>query len=98
MRIQGVVLWAYVDTGSRRNFISRDAIEKLNLTPTRHKTHHIVTVNGVKRQSLPLFDVTLKSLDDQVQEKIEATGSKMPDFTVVKRPTLEELKEKYSHA
>lgn len=98
VRIQGVVLWAYLDTGSGRNFISRDAIEKLNLTPTRHETRHIVTVNGVKRQSLPLFDVTLKSLDDQVQEKIEVTGSKMPDFTVVKRPTLEELKEKYSHA
>ena len=58
-KIEGVILWAYLDTGSGRNFISSDAVEKLKLNPTRHKLRHIVTVNGVKKRSSPLFDVTL---------------------------------------
>ena len=46
---------------------------------------------------MPLFDVTLNSLDGQAKEKVEITCSKMPDFSVIKRPTLKELKVKYQH-
>ena len=74
LKIDGVILWAYLDTGSGRNFISSDAVVKLKLNPTRHESRHIVTVNGVKKQSLPLFDVTLNSLDGQAKEKVEITG------------------------
>ena len=52
VNIQGVTLWAYLDTGSGRNFISQDAIAKLKLPPVYHVTRHIVTVSGSKRQSI----------------------------------------------
>ena len=42
LKIQGIALWAYLDTGSGRNFISREAIEKLNLKPTRHESGQFV--------------------------------------------------------
>ena len=35
--------------------------------------------------------------DDEVSEKIEINGSKLADFTIIKRPTLTELKVKYEH-
>ena len=53
LEIQGVVFWAYLDSGSGRNFTSRDAVERLQLTPTSHESRHIVTVNGVRKQSFP---------------------------------------------
>ena len=98
LEIQGIVFWAYLDSGSGRNFISKDAVERLKLTPTSHEFRHIVTVNGVKKQSLPLYQVTLKSLNGREQEKVEITGSSMADFTVVKRPKVKELKARYQHA
>ena len=49
LKIQGITLWAYLDTGSGRNFISRKAIKKLNLKPTRHESHQFVTINGVQK-------------------------------------------------
>ena len=98
LEIQGIVFWAYLDSGSGRNFISRDAVERLKLAPTSHESRHIVTVNGVKKQSLPLYQVTLKSLNGREQEKVEITGSSMADFTVVKRPKVKELKARYQHA
>ena len=36
-------------------------------------------------------------VDDEVSEKIEITVSKLADFTIIKRPTLMELKMKYEH-
>ena len=38
LKIQGVTFWAYLDTGPGRNFVSKEAIKKLNLKPTRHET------------------------------------------------------------
>ena len=70
--------------------LSRDAVERLQLTPSSHESHHIVTVNGVKKQSLPLYEVTMKALNGTEQEKIEITGSNMADFTVVKRPKVKD--------
>ena len=81
-----------------RNFISRKAIKKLNLKPTRHESHQFVTINGVQKQSLPIFEVRLDSLDHRTSERVEITGSKMADFTTVKRPTVKELKTRYEHA
>ena len=34
-------------------------------------------------------------VDDEVSEKIEITGSILADFTIIKTPTLMELKVKY---
>ena len=66
LKIQGIALWAYLATGSGRNFISREAIEKLNLKPTCHESGQFVTINGVQKQSLPIFEVRLDSLDHRV--------------------------------
>lgn len=71
--IEGQVLWAYLDTGSGRNFISREAVKMLKLKPTRHETREILTVNGTKVQSMPIFDTRIESLDGKSCEEIEYT-------------------------
>ena len=88
----------YLETGSVRNFISREAIKKLNLKPKRHESRQFVTINGVQKQSMPIFEVRLDSLDNRASKQVEITGSKMEDFTTVRRPTVRELKTKYEHA
>lgn len=93
LKIQGISLWAYLDTGSGRNFISREAIEKLNLKPTCHESGQFVTINGVQKQSLPTFEVRLDSLYHRTSEQVEITGNKMTDFATVK-----ELTTRYKHA
>jgi len=93
--IEGEVLWAYLDTGSGRNFISREAVKLLKLEPTGHKTREILTVNGTKVQSMPIFDAHIKSLDGKSCEEVEFTGSKLADFTTVRRPDMNQMKWKY---
>ena len=95
--IEGEILWAYLDTGSGRNFISREAVEKLKLKPARHESREILTVNGSKVQSMPIFDTSIVSLDGKACEELELTGSRLADFTTVKRPGMNQLKLKYSH-
>lgn len=46
---------------------------------------------------MPIYDMTINSIDSKACEKIEITGSKLADFTIIKRHTLSELKEKYQH-
>ena len=38
-------MWAYLDTGSAKNFVFRDAVKKLNLKPDHHEQRAIVTLN-----------------------------------------------------
>ncbi|XP_068738985.1 uncharacterized protein [Montipora capricornis] len=97
LKIRGTTFWAYLDTGSGRNFISKEAAKKLKLNPIRHETRYIVTVNGTKKQSMPVYEVIINSIDSKATEKIEITGGKLADFTTIKRPTLTELKEKFQH-
>ena len=86
-KIQEINLWAHFDTDSRRNFISREAVEKLNLKPPNHKSRQIVTINGVQKQSLPIFEVRLDGLDDRTSKQVEITGSKI-NFTTLRRPSI----------
>ncbi|XP_028412574.1 uncharacterized protein LOC114535467 [Dendronephthya gigantea] len=97
VKIKGQTLWAYLDTGSGRDFISREAVKKLNLNPTHHESHEIVTVTGTSTQAMPIFQTTINSLDGKVHEDIELTGSRLKNFTTVKRPDMNELKKKYTH-
>ena len=97
LRIKGKTFWAYLDTGSGRNFISQEEVPQLKLSPQRHESRSILTVNGSKKTSMPVFKVTINSCDGQASENIEVTGVSMTDFTTVKRPTFLELKEKYEH-
>ncbi|XP_028407824.1 uncharacterized protein LOC114530401 [Dendronephthya gigantea] len=87
----------YLDTGSGRNFVSKEATDKLKLKPKRHETHNILTINGTKKQSMPVFDVKIESVDGSANKSIELTGSRMMDFTTVKRPTIADVKERYPH-
>ena len=59
VEIQGETFWVHLDTGSGRDFIPSDAVKKRGLQPIRYETRHILTVNGTKRQSLPVYS-TLK--------------------------------------
>ena len=90
-------MWAYLDTGSARNFVSRDAAKMLNLKPKRHEQREIVTLNGITNQSMPIYEIEINALDGGAREKIEVTGSKLPDFTTVRRPHIPELKLKHEH-
>ena len=95
--VEGEILWAYLDTGSGRNFISREVVKKLKLKQARHESRKILTVNGSKVQSMPIFDTSIVSLDGKACEEIELTGSRLADFTTVRRPDMNQLKLKYSH-
>jgi hypothetical protein len=57
VKIWGEVMWAYLDTGSARNFASRDALKMLNLKPKRHEPREIVTLNGITNQSMPIYEI-----------------------------------------
>ena len=90
-------VWVHLDTGSGRDLISSDAVKKLGLQPIRYDTRHILTVNLTKKQSLPVYHITIRSLDGKAKEKLEVTGSKNPYFSTVKRPKMHELRLKYEH-
>ena len=40
----------------------------------------------------------MDSLDGKTRERIEVTGSKMPEFAIVRKPDMNELKLKHEHA
>ena len=61
----------------------------------RHETKEIITVNSSTKQSLPIFEVVIESLDGKAQEEIELTGSKLSDFTTITRPDINKLKHEY---
>ena len=46
---------------------------------------------------MPIFDTHIKSLDGELCEEVEFTGSKLADFTTVRRPDMNQRKLKYSH-
>ena len=46
---------------------------------------------------MPIFEVTIESLDGKAQENIELTGSKLNDFTTIKRPDMNRLKREFEH-
>ena len=75
VKINGTTLWAYLDTGSGRNFISLDAVTRLKLNPVRHETRQIVTLSGTQRQSMPIFDLNIDSGAGQARERIKVTGA-----------------------
>ena len=56
-----------------------------------------MTFNGTKVQTVPIFDTHIKSLDGELCEEVEFTGSKLADFTTVRRPDMNQRKLKYSH-
>ena len=80
---QGKTLWGFLDSGSGRNFISTDAIKMLKLRPIRYETRSILTVNGTRKQSMPVYKVTLNSVNKKEAEEIEVTGANLKDFTTI---------------
>ena len=57
----------------------------------------MVTLGGTKKQSMPVYVLTIDSLDRKARKRIEVTGAKMPDFATIRRPALATLKGKYEH-
>ena len=98
VKIQDETFWAYLDSGSERNFISSNATNKLKLVPVCSEVRQIVTINGSKEQSLPIYNVKIQSVDGEQGETVEVTGSRMQNFTTIKRPNISQLKEKFQHA
>ena len=54
-----------------------------------------MTVNGSKKTSIPIYGVAMNAVDGRAAENI--AGTKMSDFTTIKRPTFKEFKEKFPH-
>ena len=54
-------------------------------------------MNGKRRRSMPIFNVTIESLDDKAKEDIEVTGLEMKGLTTIKRPDLRKLKKRFDH-
>ena len=61
--------------------------QKVKPQAERHEVREILTVNGSKRQSMPIFNLLIKSLDGKASEKIQVTGTKLRDLTTVRRQT-----------
>ena len=97
LKLQGKTFWAHLDIGAGRDFISKDAAKTPQLKPIRYEVRHLMTVNGTKKQSLPIYQIAINSLDGISSERIEVTGVDLPDFTTVERPSIKELKEKFNH-
>ena len=95
VKTKGEIFWAYLDTGAGRNFITSEAAKRLNLKAERHEVREILTVNDTMRQSLPIFNLLIELLDGKESEKIQLTGTKLRDFTTVRRPDINKLKEQY---
>ena len=62
-------MWAYLDTGSTKNFVSRDAVKKLDLKPGRHEQREIVTLNWLTKQSMPIYKIKINALSEGAQEE-----------------------------
>ena len=97
VKINGTTLWAYLDPQPGKNFISLDAVRRLKLNTVCHETQQLVTLSGKQKQSMPIFDLNIDSVDGQAREQIEVTGAKMANFTTMQRPDLSTLKWKYNH-
>ena len=97
VKIKGETFWAYLDTGAGRNFVTSEAATRLNLKAERRKVREILTVNGSKRKSMPIFNLVIESLDGKASEKIQLTGTKLRDLTTVRRPDINQLKEQKEH-
>ena len=67
----------------------------LKLKPERFEIRGMTTVNGTRRKSMPIFNVTIESSDDKAKEDIEVTGLEMKDLTTIKRPDLRKLKKRF---
>ena len=46
---------------------------------------------------MPIYNITIESLDASTKEDIDLTGSTMKYFTTVKRPDMNKLKWNYKH-
>ena len=46
---------------------------------------------------MPIFDAHIKSLNGKSCEEVEFTGSKLADFTTVRRPDMNQMKWIYQH-
>jgi hypothetical protein len=64
--VDGEVFWTFLDTGSGRNFISKAAVKKLQVSAARHESKEIITINRTKRQSMPIYNEIIESLDGRV--------------------------------
>ena len=54
-------MWAYLDTGSAKNFVCWDAVKKLNMKPERHEQREIVTLNGVTKQTIHIYKIKINA-------------------------------------
>ena len=97
VRVEGKVIWAFLDTGSGRNCISKDAMRMLKLKPERFMTRDVTAINGTRQKAMPIFNVTIESLDKKAREAIEIAWVEISNFTTIRKPGLKRLKVKFSH-
>ena len=94
VKLKGEVFWAFLDTGSGRNFISREAAKKLNCDLCAMRQKRLLQLIIRLSNQCPF---SIESLDGNAREEIELTGYKLNDFTTVRRPDMKKLKYKYEH-
>ena len=94
IKVQEKIMWAYLDTGFGRNFISYSAVKRLKLEPVRNEARESITVNGSREQGLPIYNLEIRSVDGKQEE----TGSEMHNFTTIKRPDISVLRTRLDHA
>ena len=69
----------------------------IETVPDYHKVEQIVTVNGMKTETMPVFNLTTESCDGEAREVIEITETKPSNFTTIRRPDMNTVKCQYAH-
>ena len=46
---------------------------------------------------MPIFNISIESLDGKASEKIQVTGTKLQNFITVRKPDINKLKKQYEH-
>ena len=78
-------------------FVTVETCTKLKLRPAGHELKEIIRVNSSTKQSMPILEIMIESLDGKAQEDIELTGSKLNDFITIRRPDMNQLKHEFEH-
>ena len=52
---------------------------------------------GQDTKAMPIFNVTIESLDKKAREAIEIAGVEINDFTTIRRLDVRRLKQEFAH-
>ena len=87
-----IVPWKVQDTVAGRDVISKDAARTLKLEPISYIVRH-----NSDWSKETVYQITINSMNEISSKKIEVREVDLPDFAIVERLRIKELKERFTH-